>query len=282
MWKEGDFVDNRENEPLSGLDFIQETMAEAMTAPQQLPIRRIMEKLDEHMACSDYAGAERHLRYWLEEARATGDRRGELSVRNEMIGFYRKTGAEENAMESGEAALTLLRELRDEESIAAGTTFVNFGTACNSFGRNEQALSLFNRAKAIYASHQGTPPELLGGLYNNMGLACNALGMPGEAILLFEQALETMKKVQHGELEQAITLLNMANAVETRDGLEQGEGAIFALLDQAADLLDTPSLPRDGYYAFVCDKCAPTFSYYGYFLEAEKLQKAVKEIHEGT
>ena len=259
MWKEGDFVDNRENEPLSGLDFIQETMAEAMTAPQQLPIRRIMEKLDEHMACSDYAGAERHLRYWLEEARATGDRRGELSVRNEMIGFYRKTGAEENAMESGEAALTLLRELRDEESIAAGTTFVNFGT-----------------------SHQGTPPELLGGLYNNMGLACNALGMPGEAILLFEQALETMKKVQHGELEQAITLLNMANAVEARDGLEQGEGAIFALLDQAADLLDTPSLPRDGYYAFVCEKCAPTFSYYGYFLEAEKLQKAVKEIHEGT
>ena len=274
-------MDQRRQTP-EGLDFIRESMAEAVTAPQPLPVRRIMEKLDSYMARADFTGAEQHLRYWLAEARATGDRRGELTVRNEMIGFYRKTGAESNAMESGEAALALLKELEDEESISAGTTFVNFGTACNAFGRNSQALSLFNRAKTIYEAHPGTPPELQGGLYNNMGLALHALGRPVEALDLFGRALEAMKKVPHGELEQAITLLNMADAVETRDGLEQGEGEIFALLDRAAVLLDNPDLPRDSYYAFVCDKCAPVFSYYGYFLEAQKLQKAVREIHERT
>ena len=28
-----------------------------------------------------------------------------------------------------------------------------------------------------------------------------------------------------------------------------------------------------GYYAFVCEKCAPTFEYYGYFLAAQDLNE---------
>ena len=34
-----------------------------------IPQQRIVEKLDEYMSRRDYAGAERHLLYWLEEAR---------------------------------------------------------------------------------------------------------------------------------------------------------------------------------------------------------------------
>ena len=48
---------------------------------------------------------------------------------------------------------------------------------------------------------------------------------------------------------------------------------------EAEALLDTPSVPRNGYYAFVCEKCAPTFSYYGYFLTAEKLTGRAEEIY---
>jgi len=50
-------------------------------------------------------------------------------------------------------------------------------------------------------------------------------------------------------------------------------------LDRAWQLLDTPSLPRDGYYAFVCEKCAPVFGYYGYFAEEAKLTGRAKEIY---
>ena len=65
-----------------------------------------------------------------------------------------------------------------------------------------------------------------------------------------------------------------------QDGLEAGEARIFQLLDQAYDLLHDDSAPRDGYYAFVCEKCAPSFSYYGYFLAAEELQKTAEAIYE--
>ena len=52
------------------------------------------------------------------------------------------------------------------------------------------------------------------------------------------------------------------------------------LLDEAEALLNTPSVPRDGYYAFVCEKCAPSFEYYGYFLTAEDLKERSKKIYD--
>ena len=41
-----------------------------------------------YMGQKDYAGAERHLKYWLEEAKLGHDLRGQLTIRNELIGFY--------------------------------------------------------------------------------------------------------------------------------------------------------------------------------------------------
>ena len=50
-------------------------------------------------------------------------------------------------------------------------------------------------------------------------------------------------------------------------------------LDTALALRDTPSVPRDGYYAFVCEKCAPVFAHYGYFLADEDLRNRAKAIY---
>ena len=44
--------------------------------------------------------------------------------------------------------------------------------------------------------------------------------------------------------------------------------------------INTESLPRDGYYAFVCEKCAPVFGYYGYFLTEQELNRRAREIYD--
>ena len=49
--------------------------AEAQVKP--VPQQRIMEKVDEYMSRRDYAGVERHLLYWLEEAKLGRDGKGE-------------------------------------------------------------------------------------------------------------------------------------------------------------------------------------------------------------
>lgn len=247
---------------------------------QSVPQQRIIQKLDEYMSRRDYAGAERHLLYWMEEARLGRDRRGQLMLANELIGHYRKVGEREKAFARIDEALRLVGELELEGSVSAGTTFVNAGTACSAFGENERALALFEQARAVYESVERTRPELLGGLYNNMALSCKELGRYDEAFALYEQAMEQMGKLPGGVLEQAITCLNMADAVAARDGLEAGETRIFALLDRALELLEDKDVPHNGYYAFVCEKCAPSFAYYGYFLAADELQKEAKRIYE--
>lgn len=245
-----------------------------------VPQKRIAEKVNECMARKDYAGVERVLCYWLQEAQADRDLRGQLMIRGEMVGHYRKTGQRDKAHESAQDALRLIRELNYADSLSAATAYVNIATAYNSFGENEAALPLFEQAKAIYERSAGTDDALLGGLYNNMGLTCAALGRYEDALSLYDQAMETMGRVPNGALEQAVTCLNMANAWEGMLGLEAAESRVFSLLDQAEALLARPEVPRDGYYAYVCEACAPTFAYYGYFAAAETLKKTAETIYE--
>ena len=254
------------------------------------------------MSRRDYNGAERHLLYWLEEAKLGGDLQGQLMLRNELVGHYRKTGQKEPAMESVAKALDLLRELDMENTITAGTTYVNIATACGAFGDHERAIRLFEKARAAYESSSQTETQLLGGLYNNMALTCTELGRCEEALALYEKAADLMGRVPDGELEQAITYLNMANTVEVQLGLEAGEQQINALVERAEELLEAKGeellgkgeaaltdgtdlramkqeeRARLGYYAFVCEKCAPTFAYYGYFMTAESLTERSEEL----
>ena len=287
---------------------------ESMETIKPVPQRRIADKMNEYMSRRDYAGAERHLLYWLAEAELGRDLQGQLMLRNEMVGHYRKTAQREKAMESAGKALELLAELGMEDSISAGTTYVNIATACNAFGEYERSLELFEKARAVYEGSAYVEPRLLGGLYNNMALTCTALSKYDEALDLYEKAIAVMAKVQDGELEQAITCLNMADAVEAGAGMEEGESRIFELVERAEELLDNKgrellrrpdgeapgraddgrsvleapgalkAFPaedraRIGYYAFVCEKCAPVFEYYGYFLTANKLRETAEKIY---
>ena len=266
-------------------------MPERLNRPQPIPQQRIVEKLDEYMAHRDYAGAERHLNYWLTEAQAIHDTRGELMVRNELVGHFRKTGNSELAFLHANRALELLDELGFSDHISAGTTYTNVATAYNAFGRNEESLSLFRKAASVYEASPYTAPQLLGGLYNNMALTCIALCRFDEADSLYEKALATMANVENGVLEQAITYLNMADATVARvaadsggdplaDGDAECESKVERYLDTALELLDTQDIPHDGYYAFVCEKCAPVFAHYGYFLADQDLRGRAQAIYE--
>ena len=97
---------------------------------------------------------------------------------------------------------------------------------------------------------------------------------------MFRKAIAVMEKQEHGEPEQAITWLNMADAAEAALGAESAEGEVEEYLERAEALLDTESLPRNGYYAFVCEKCAPVFGHYGWFMAEAELKRRAEEIND--
>mgnify|MGYP002855519153 CR=1 FL=1 len=249
---------------------------------ETIPVRRVLEKVDDYLGRNDYDGAERTLLYWLGEARRGGDGRGELSVRNELMGLYRKQGRGEEAVAQAELALGLADTLGLEGSVTAGTTLVNAATVYKAFSQADRAIGLYEQARSIY--EQKLPPrdDRLGGLYNNMALALTDLARYGEARDLYAKALWVMGQAPNGALEQAITWLNLADLAAAEQGLEAADEDICDCVDRAWELLQAPELPRDGYYAFVCEKCAPTFGYYGYVARKTRLLQQAEEIYAGA
>lgn len=239
---------------------------------------RILAKLDEYLNQNDYDGAERHLLYWLAEKRGTS---ASLTLYNELMGIYRKTGKEEKALDSVKSALQTIDTLGLDGGIASATTYLNAATVLHAFGRAEAGLPLFEKARAIYEKALPAGDARLGGLYNNMGTALVTLGRFREADTLYQRAISVMREVKDGDLEVAVTLLNMASAVEAEKGALAGEEEISTLLDEAKALLEAHE-KRDGYYAFVLSKCAPVYRYFGLFRYAELLEGRVKSIYEGT
>ena len=244
-----------------------------------IPTRRVLDKLDKYLNTKDYDAAERHLKYWLTEAEMGSDDRGKLTVLNEQIGLYRKMNKPTEGLQAIEVALALAEQF--DGAITYGTTMVNAATAYKAFGKVADALPLYETARTVYESTLPPTDGRLGGLYNNMALTVMELGDYAKAEALFQKALAIITEQENGEIEMAITYCNLADLVSAQLGAD-GEKQIETYLDKAEALLDTPTLPRDGYYAFVCEKCAPTFGYYGYFLTEKKLMKQAEAIYERT
>ena len=247
-----------------------------------IDLRRCLTRLDEYLGRNDYEAARRHLDYWKEEALANRDLRGLLSIENERMGLFRKLGDEAAAEAALASALELVEQTGLDGSVTAATTWLNAATVRKRFGRADEALPLYEKARAVYEAALPADDGRLGGLYNNMALALTDLGRYAEARALYEKALTVMRTQPRGALELAITELNLANLAEAEQGLLEAEAEIEARLDRARSLLEEPSLPRDGYYAFVCEKCAPSFGYYGRFMAAGELKDRSEKIYAGS
>ena len=246
--------------------------------PERIPVARIRLRLDEMTAKQDYAAAARLLDYWRDEARVLKDVRGEFFVLNEMMGVFRKTDDREKAIECAESTIHLISHPEISDTVGAGTAFVNAGTVFKYAGDPLRALECFENAGDIYMRSLPENDERLGALYNNMALALADLGRFRDALGLFSSALRVMREQPFGSREEAITLLNMADAYARDEGPEAAEEKIDECLREAERLLLDPSLPRDGYHAFVCEKCAPVFSFYGWFKTASELKNTADGI----
>lgn len=250
-----------------------------------IPIQRILEKEDQLFADGDFAGVGRLLQYWLMEAETEHDLAGIFFLRNEQMGFYRKTGKKEEAFAAAEAGLALIPQLGYENAVSGGTCYINAATVYKAFGEAKKALPLYRKAKEIYEEKLLNRKEedadgRLGGLYNNMALALLDEEQYTEAEELYQKALKVMEKVPDGQLDSAITWLNLADLHCARDGYEKAKDVIEECLHKAESLLHTESIEQGNYAAFVYEKCAPIFGYYNHKEAQEKLEQKAKAIHE--
>ena len=247
-----------------------------------IPRDRVLDKLDSLLRSNDYAGGKRLLQYWLSEAEYTGDSSGVLLMQNELMGLCRKLGEKEQALRYARDALNQVQKMGIEDNVGAATTYLNSATVCKAFGLPEDALQLFQKAQTIYERDLSPTDDRLGGLYNNMGLALVDLKQFRQAEALYQKAITVMQAVPEKDPEQAITYLNLATAAEMEHGLSQAQPMIADYVQKAMACMEIGKDRTDGNYAFVCEKCATVFGYYGYEDYALQLKERCRRIYEGA
>lgn len=246
-----------------------------------LSTERILAKLDEYFSKNDTAAAKNHLTYWLGEAELVGDTRAALLCKNELMGLCRKLGLREEACSYAERALALVEEMGISDNVGAATTYLNAATVYKAFGEASRALPLYEAAEQIYEKNLSPTDLRRAGLCNNMALALCELGRFEAAAERYQTALSILQKTAGTEPEQTVTQLNIATLLEAQWGLEAAAEQIEECLSAAKELLETEQ-KRDGNYAFVCEKCATVFGYYGHFAYQDELLARSRCIYEGT
>ncbi len=240
-----------------------------------IPVDRVISKVDSLFDKNDYLEAGRLLVYWENEAKALRDKRGELAIQSELVGFYRKQNNVEKGITAVNRALELVEELNQGDMASGATIFINCATAYKAFGKPQEAMPLYEKAEEIYKKNLQPNDSRFGGLYNNMALALADLGKFQEAEASYFSALSVMEKVPKGEAECAITYINLAHMYEDFGVAEKISGC----MEKAYLLLKSDNLIHDGYYAFVIEKCAPSFAYFGNKNMCDEFKKEAQEIY---
>lgn len=239
-----------------------------------IDVCRVVSKLDELFSGNDMAGAGRLLDYWRNEAVTLRDKRGELSIVNEQLGYFRKVGNEAKAMEAVDRALELIEQLDAWDSVPSATIFLNAATTLKAFGQAEAAMPLYENTLAIYKAGLEPDDLLFGGFYNNYALALTDLNRFDEAEQAYLAALEVVLPSDTGRLDAAVTYVNMAHLYEAwgkTDGISECLQNGLEVLDNWAD--------QSGYYAFVLSKCAPSYGHFGMTAEEKRLSALSEEIY---
>lgn len=252
--------------------------------PDGEEIGQVIADFDRLLAQDAKEEAGRYLEDWLERFEKNGDWACQITILNEMMGFYRNTGEKEKGLDSVKRGLALVREHELSGTVSGGTTFVNAATTMKAFGESKEAMAYYEQAFRVYGKSLAPDDYRFGGLFHNMALAFEDLGEYKRAEIYYKKAMEIMERLRPGSImEIAVTWVNLAVLYEKWGREEE----IDLCLNKAMDSFHARDVVRDAYYAFNCRKCADTFGHFGYFrmkkelnCEADRIYREVREKEE--
>ncbi len=244
----------------------------------RIPVSRIIEKLDACYNKNDYAEAGRLLFYWHNEAKNLLDKQGELSIVNELLGHLRKVNDKENGLKAVARADELINLLELGDTLSSATIYLNMATTLKAFNQPQKALSIYDKAYSLYTKFGDKSIPYLAGFYNNKALTLVDLLDYNGAEECYQNALKYLKGTPNELSDGAITYVNLAHLYDKMQDRKKVTDCLFT----AFNLLTDDSINQNGYYAYVLEKCAPSFSQFGYDKIASDFIKLSGEIYERT
>ncbi len=245
------------------------------TPHETIPLADVIAECDRLFGAEDMASLGDHLRFWRKKAHACGDRKSELSLLSEMMGYYRMTDDPERGIPVVRDGLTLLAELHLGNTVSSGTILLNAATALKAFGKTQEALTYYAAAFRCYGQSLDPADWRFAGLFNNMAAAYLDNGEVRHAEVYYEKALEILK-LCNNFTDRAVTYVNLAQLYHRCD---PEDPRIEQNLVSAMACFDDPAVVRDSYYAHSCRKVASAFGYLGFFMDEAELNRRADAIY---
>ena len=160
-----------------------------------MEIKIILEKSDKLFA----EGRNEDAVSWLKEnlvlAVQSSKWENELSVLNELMGYYRSISRLSDAWEYAGRAVKIVEEYRLHNTVDGMTTYLNVANVYRASGKLKEAMELYKQVECVY-SEQGMEHDYrLGGLYNNMSVIFLDIGKREEAVQYGEEAAAILKEI---------------------------------------------------------------------------------------
>lgn len=152
----------------------------------------------------------------------------QLSVLNELMGFYRSRGEHTKNKPIIDNALDLAKKMDLAGSEAGTTTLINAATSLRAAGDYERAKNIYNQALKEAAKTLGPKNRKLAALHNNLSMLYSETGSTAKAVEQLKKALEILEETSLNtstDIDVAATHTNIALAIlqEAREVQETQE-----------------------------------------------------------
>ena len=242
-----------------------------------IDVPKALEKYDILNHTGSNAEAEEYLNSLIDEAVSKGDWRAELSFFSEMLGLCRKTGNEDAAFHAASRCIELIDLHHLGRTVSGATILLNTAATMHTFGKAQEALTLFMHALEVYTDNLDPSDYRFAGLYNNMAVSYAEVNNYDSAERFYKLALKLLSANTGNECDMAVTYCNMANLY---DMISHEDSRIDDCIEKAWGYLSSSEMPHDGYLAYTISKCISCFDTFGYFIYARKLREIAAEIKE--
>ena len=180
------------------------------------------------------------------QAKQEKDWRTQLTLVNELMGWFRARGDFSRAQGFADAARALLAEQGLSQTLAGMTTLLNIATLRRSQGQPEAALALYAQVEQVYVAAGLRADCRLGGLYNNMAVSWLELGQKQQALDYAHRAAAALKGAEDSAGARATVWANLASVLLRLDPPALDEAETY--LQQALTLFETEA-PADPHYS---------------------------------
>lgn len=171
--------------------------------------------------------AEPYMTHALEQAAETGDEPGQLTVINELMGFYRSQSRHEDNIRLAHASLDLALHMGLEGTTQWLAVLINAATAMRAAGHYDESLELYEQALSASTTAPDADPRNIAALHNNLSMLYSETGDLGNALEELRKALDMITLASPdpaNDIDIATTKTNIALLLLQRPSENGGGG----------------------------------------------------------